>query len=315
MEGQLEILEVLTRGGASQLACEEALLEASYLGRARSGEMLMGSDMIPALRWLCMLLSLLAAAASLMELLQSSKPFLHTNVYCNVLISAIVSQQISVVKTPLAGAGARTDIKLSLEGWSWDVNTGEVSGGCRTSRGLQLDLNASVTAESAWWAIGFRQAVVDVIRSANGIEALKKLIEGADIDHNEQDEKGYSAAMIAAEGGYLEIFKLLIDQEEVLCEPLISLGAKCDIANARYETALLLARKSRIHEGIAANPCRNAVVDIRAFKDEAMENAKNKREEFGGGGGGMGAWLSFSGFESRQFGDGDGSVEVDNRET
>ncbi|KAM2018412.1 hypothetical protein ACFX1T_021356 [Malus domestica] len=158
--------------------------------------------------------------------------------------------------------------------------------------------------------------------------------------------------MIAAEGGYLEIFKLLIDvgadinlqnkrgqtvldslvefygtlhraaqhgptdfQEEVLCEPLIFLGAKCDIANARYETALLLARKSRIHEGIAANPCRNAVVDIRAFKDEAMENAKNKREEFGGGGGGMGAWLSFSGFESRQFGDGDGSVEVDNRET
>ncbi|XP_070671204.1 uncharacterized protein [Malus domestica] len=66
MEGQLEILEVLTRGGASQPACEEALLEASYLGRARSGEMLMGSDMIPALRWLCMLLSLLAAEASLM---------------------------------------------------------------------------------------------------------------------------------------------------------------------------------------------------------------------------------------------------------
>ncbi|KAM1379390.1 hypothetical protein ACFX13_021709 [Malus domestica] len=238
MEGQLEILEVLTRGGASQLACEEALLEASYLGRARGF--------------------------------------------------------VDVVDTFIK-AGARTDIKLSLEGWSWDVNTGEVSGGCRTSRGLQLDLNASVTAESAWWAIGFRQAVVDVIRSANGIEALKKLIEGADIDHNEQDEKGYSAAMIAAEGGYLEIFKLLIDQEEVLCEPLISLGAKCDIANARYETALLLARKSRIHEGIAANPCRNAVVDIRAFKDEAMENAKNKREEFGGGGGGMGAWLSFSG--------------------
>ncbi|KAM0962114.1 hypothetical protein ACFX2I_021278 [Malus domestica] len=224
MEGQLEILEVLTRGGASQLACEEALLEASYLGRARGF--------------------------------------------------------VDVVDTFIK-AGARTDIKLSLEGWSWDVNTGEVSGGCRTSRGLQLDLNASVTAESAWWAIGFRQAVVDVIRS--------------DIDHNEQDEKGYSAAMIAAEGGYLEIFKLLIDQEEVLCEPLISLGAKCDIANARYETALLLARKSRIHEGIAANPCRNAVVDIRAFKDEAMENAKNKREEFGGGGGGMGAWLSFSG--------------------
>ncbi|KAM1418007.1 hypothetical protein EV1_021118 [Malus domestica] len=40
------ILEVLINGGASQQACEEALLEASYLGRARSSEMLMGSDMI-----------------------------------------------------------------------------------------------------------------------------------------------------------------------------------------------------------------------------------------------------------------------------
>ncbi|KAB2624828.1 serine/threonine-protein phosphatase 6 regulatory ankyrin repeat subunit B-like [Pyrus ussuriensis x Pyrus communis] len=169
--------------------------------------------------------------------------------------------------------------------------------------------SARVIAESARGSLGFRQAVVDVIRSgeivqssntsvfsplmlvtqANGVEALKKLIEGADIDHNEQDEKGYSAAMIAAEGGYLETFKLLIDagadinlqnkrgqtlmelfdtnqnceefescclrmlhlkssKRRPLCEPLISLGAKCDIANARHETALLLARKSRIHK-------------------------------------------------------------------
>ncbi|XP_048430660.1 uncharacterized protein LOC125472815 [Pyrus x bretschneideri] len=56
--------------------------------------------------------------------LQSSKPFLHTNVYCNVLISAIVSQQISVARL-LLQAGATTDIKVSLGGWSWDVNTGE----------------------------------------------------------------------------------------------------------------------------------------------------------------------------------------------
>ncbi|XP_048430672.1 uncharacterized protein LOC125472825 [Pyrus x bretschneideri] len=45
-EGHLEILDVLINGGASQQASEEALLEASYLGRARSAEMLMGSDMI-----------------------------------------------------------------------------------------------------------------------------------------------------------------------------------------------------------------------------------------------------------------------------
>ncbi|PQP95838.1 ankyrin repeat domain-containing protein 17 isoform X1 [Prunus yedoensis var. nudiflora] len=61
---------------------------------------------------------------------------------------------------------------------------------------------ASSIAESARWALGFRQAVLDVIRSgkdvqssntsifsplmfvtrANDVEALKKLIEGADVD-------------------------------------------------------------------------------------------------------------------------------------
>ncbi|CAL5339110.1 unnamed protein product [Camellia sinensis] len=45
-EGHLEILEILVKAGASQPACEEALLEASYHGRARHVELLMGSDLI-----------------------------------------------------------------------------------------------------------------------------------------------------------------------------------------------------------------------------------------------------------------------------
>lgn len=45
-EGHLEILEVLISCGASQQACEEALLEASYLGLARHAKMLMATDMI-----------------------------------------------------------------------------------------------------------------------------------------------------------------------------------------------------------------------------------------------------------------------------
>lgn len=45
-EGHLKVLEVLINGGASQLACEEALLEASHMGRARFAEMLMQSNMI-----------------------------------------------------------------------------------------------------------------------------------------------------------------------------------------------------------------------------------------------------------------------------
>jgi hypothetical protein len=45
-EGHLEILEILLKAGASQPACEEALLEASCHGCARLAELLMGSDMI-----------------------------------------------------------------------------------------------------------------------------------------------------------------------------------------------------------------------------------------------------------------------------
>lgn len=45
-EGHLKILEVLINAGASQLACEEALMEASYLGRARFAELLMQSNMV-----------------------------------------------------------------------------------------------------------------------------------------------------------------------------------------------------------------------------------------------------------------------------
>lgn len=45
-EGHIEILQMLIHGGAGQLACEEALLEACYLGRARPAELLMASDMV-----------------------------------------------------------------------------------------------------------------------------------------------------------------------------------------------------------------------------------------------------------------------------
>ena len=45
-EGHIEILKMLISGGAAQSACEEALLEACYLGRARPAELLMASDMV-----------------------------------------------------------------------------------------------------------------------------------------------------------------------------------------------------------------------------------------------------------------------------
>lgn len=45
-EGHLQVLEVLINAGASQLACEEALMEASHFGRPRFAELLMQSNMI-----------------------------------------------------------------------------------------------------------------------------------------------------------------------------------------------------------------------------------------------------------------------------
>lgn len=46
-EGHYEILEILLKDGASQPACEEALLEASCHGRgAKFAELLMASDLI-----------------------------------------------------------------------------------------------------------------------------------------------------------------------------------------------------------------------------------------------------------------------------
>ncbi|KAK9934423.1 hypothetical protein M0R45_021568 [Rubus argutus] len=396
-EGHTQILEVVINAGASQKACEEALLEASYLGLARPAEMLMGSELIRPQAAVHALVSASCRGfvdvidtlikcgvkidATDRTLLQSSKPSLYTNTDCNALVAAIVSRQISVVSL-LLQAGARTDIKVSLGGWSWDVSTGEefrvgaglaeaysvtwcaveyfeasgailrmllqhvspniahfgrtlihhailcnneravdvllscgadvevpiktttseteypihmasrfglatvlqqlIDGGCNVnsrtesretavmicarhkhqecfkilaSNGVDFGLvnsggqSASSIAESTKWTAGFKQAILDVIQDGkvvrssntsifsslmlvtqeNNVEALKQLIERTDIDLDEQDENGYSAAMIAAADGSLEAFKLLI------CA-----GADMNLQNKHGQTALEL---------------------------------------------------------------------------
>ncbi|KAK6280404.1 hypothetical protein POUND7_020671 [Theobroma cacao] len=139
-EGHFEILEILLKAGASQPACEEALLEASGHGQARLAELLMGSDLIRphvavhALVTACcrgfvevvdtLIKCGVDASASHRQLLRSSKPSLHTNVDCTALVAAVVSRQVSVVCL-LLQAGTPTDIKVSLGAWSWDTTTGE----------------------------------------------------------------------------------------------------------------------------------------------------------------------------------------------
>ncbi|KAA0056596.1 ankyrin-3 [Cucumis melo var. makuwa] len=139
-ECHIEILEILLKAGASQPACEEALLESSCHGHARSAELLMGSDLIRphvavhALVTACcrgfidvvdtLLKCGVDANATDRVLLQSSKPSLHTNVNCTALVAAVVSRKISIVRF-LLQAGAQTDISVRLGAWSWDMDTGE----------------------------------------------------------------------------------------------------------------------------------------------------------------------------------------------
>ncbi|KAG6659690.1 ankyrin-3 [Carya illinoinensis] len=139
-EGHLWILEILLKAGASQPACEEALLEASRHGRARHAELLMGSDLIrphiglhafvtACCRGFIDVVDTLIkcgvdASAADRVLLQSSKPSVHMNVDCTALAAAVVSRQVPIVHL-LLQAGVRTDIKVKLGAWSWDMATGE----------------------------------------------------------------------------------------------------------------------------------------------------------------------------------------------
>ncbi|KAL3501043.1 hypothetical protein ACH5RR_035492 [Cinchona calisaya] len=160
-EGHVEILKMLLSGGASQSACEEALLEACYLGRARPAELLMASDMVrPHVAVHALVTASFRGFKDFVEtlikcgvdinakarvLLQSSKPALHANVDCNSLAAAILGRQISVVRL-LLQVGARTDVTVRLGAWSWDAATGEEF---RVGAGLAEPYNVT------WCAVEF----------------------------------------------------------------------------------------------------------------------------------------------------------------
>ncbi|XP_028771972.1 ankyrin-3-like [Neltuma alba] len=139
-EGHREVVEILINAGASQAACEEALMEASLLDWPIAAELLMESNMIrphvavhalvsASCRGFTHLVRVLLkhgvdANAIDRTLLQSSKPFLHANVHCNALFAAVVSRQIDVVRL-LLQVGIRTDIEAKLGAWAWETDTGE----------------------------------------------------------------------------------------------------------------------------------------------------------------------------------------------
>ncbi|KAF8018464.1 hypothetical protein BT93_H3374 [Corymbia citriodora subsp. variegata] len=128
-EGHIKVTEVLMTAGASRDACEEALVEASYVGQPRVSEMLMGSQMIrPHVAVHALVLACCRGFVAVVDalikcgvdvngtdraLLQSFKPSLHINVDCNPLIAAIISRQVSVVRR-LLQADVRVDIEVRL---------------------------------------------------------------------------------------------------------------------------------------------------------------------------------------------------------
>eukprot|EP01018_Ginkgo_biloba_P031804 Gb_08320 [translate_table: standard] len=182
-EGHHQVLGILLKSGASQLACEDALLEACLYGQTKAAELLISSEMIrPAASvhalvhascrgFVDIVATLIKARfnsrSSLSTcvngvdvnswdrvLLRSTKPALHANIDCMPLIAAIVSRQAPVVRH-LLEAGAKTDCKVSLGAWSWDTSSGEV---------LRVGASLAEPYNEAWCAVEYYEASGTILR-------------------------------------------------------------------------------------------------------------------------------------------------------
>ncbi|KAM0940624.1 putative ankyrin repeat-containing domain-containing protein [Dioscorea sansibarensis] len=267
-EGRRDVLELLVKAGASQLACEEALLEACAHGHAKLARLLMDSDQIRPQVAVHALLSASSrgfadvvqtlikcgvdANAAGRVLLRSLKPTLHANTDCTPLFAAIVGRQESVVRL-LLQAGVRTDVKVSLGAWSWDTTTGEEF---RVGAGLSEPYNA------AWCAVEYFESTGSILRmllrhySPNALHCGRSLLHyailcsnlraidtllacGADCELpvKTSGKNEFRPLHMAARLGNLMILQSLID-------------AKCDV-NARTdsgETPLMLCARFKHEE-------------------------------------------------------------------
>ncbi|KAL1336447.1 hypothetical protein HN51_030807 [Arachis hypogaea] len=197
-EGHLKVLEVLINGGASQHACEEALMETSYMGRARFSELLMQTHMIRPHVAVHALVS--ASSRGFVDvvdvlikhgvdvnaidrtLLQSSKPFLHANVDCNALFAAVVSRQIDVVRL-LLQVGVKLDMKVKLGAWSWETETGEE---------FRVGVGLAEAYPITWCAVEYFESTGSILQmllshiSPNTLHIGRTLLHHAIICNNEK---------------------------------------------------------------------------------------------------------------------------------
>ncbi|KAL9226369.1 hypothetical protein vseg_002192 [Gypsophila vaccaria] len=114
-------------------------------------------------------------------------------------------------------------------------------------------------AGSTKWTLGFQQVILDVIKAgkvvkssnaaefssamfvvrANDMQALKILTKQPDVALDDQDNDGFTAAMVATTNGQVEAFRLLVFG-----------GADVSLSNKKGETALTLSEDREILEKI-----------------------------------------------------------------
>ncbi|KAL8241674.1 hypothetical protein R6Q59_011976 [Mikania micrantha] len=259
----IEILELLIEGGASRLACEEALLEASHLGLAKVVKALMASKLIrpnvaihalvnASCRGFVDVVDTLLKCGVDMNgtarvLLRSSKPFLHADVSCNALVAATVNRHAVIVRL-LLQAGARTDTKVSLGAWSWDLTTGEEF---RVGAGLAEPYSMIWCAVEYFEQTGsiltmllqhispniphFGRTVIHHAILCANLKAVKVLLNcGADPEFAIQSIQGTGSRLIhlAARLGYYEVLN-----------HLVNVGCDIDSRTEAGETALMICAR------------------------------------------------------------------------
>ncbi|WVZ86206.1 hypothetical protein U9M48_033028 [Paspalum notatum var. saurae] len=168
-EGRAEVAELLVRAGASQPACEEAVVEAALQGQAALAAIFMRSDLVrprvaahalvsAAARGFVDVVDTLIKSgadpnATARVLLRSLKPTLHANVDCTALFAAIVSRQVSVVRH-LLQASVKRDTKVRLGAWSWDTATGEE---------LRVGAGLAEPYDTVWCAVEYYESTGSIL--------------------------------------------------------------------------------------------------------------------------------------------------------
>ncbi|XP_062185762.1 uncharacterized protein LOC133889267 [Phragmites australis] len=243
-EGRAEVAELLVRAGASQPACEEAVVEAALQGQAALAAIFMRSDLVRPRVAVHALVSAAARGfvdvvdtlikcgadpnATARVLLRSLKPSLHANVDCTALFAAVVSRQVAVVRH-LLQAGVKRDTKVRIGAWSWDTTTGEE---------LRVGAGLAEPYDAVWCAVEYFESTGSILRlllqsgytssathlgrtllhhailcgSAGAVQTL--LASGADSEapvKTSRSAKSRSVHM-AARLGHPEILQLLIDR-------------------------------------------------------------------------------------------------------